>query len=115
MSVGRALLPSGFDALEPFVATWDLATAEERAKRRLVTPESERLAFYQAGVKLLAPGLELLDRKPLAALDESETRLMQLLLSLAHVSLSIEVQGPDEPKHAEGARYLEIIRMPGVA
>ena len=50
--------------------------------------------------------------KPLDQLDEREKRLMNLMLSLAHVSLAVEVQGDDEPKHARSAKYLRITRAP---
>lgn len=112
MSAAAATLPAGFEALEPFVAMWDLTTAEARAKRRLIAAEAERAAFYDTGWPLLAAALEHLDGKPISTFDASEARLMNLMLSLAHVSLSIEVQGADEPKHAVGAQRLTIVRTP---
>jgi hypothetical protein len=37
---------------------------------------------------------------------------MDLMLSFAHVALAVEMQGDDEPKHAEAARHMHVIRAP---
>jgi hypothetical protein len=60
--------------------------------------------------ELLSSGLAYLDQKPLAELDARDKRLMSLLLSLAHVSLAVEVQADQEPNHAEFARHMKITR-----
>lgn len=115
MSGVASRLPPGFEALDPFVDTWDLETTDQRAKRRLVVPEPERAAFYDAAKPLLPVALGFLDKKPLGQFDEREARLMNLMLSLAHVSLAVEVQRGNEAKHALGARHLTIVRSPAVA
>ena len=79
---------------------------------RSASQPADRVAFFNAAKDLLAPGLDYLDKKPLAELDEQDQRLLQLLLSMAHVSLAVEIQGNDEPKHAEGARHMTITRAP---
>ena len=104
------LLPPGFEVLEPFVATWAVAGAANRARRRDESNASERQAFFDAAKELLTPALEHLDRKPLSEFDEQERRLMNLMLCLAHVSLAIEVQGKAEPTHRDSRRWLEITR-----
>ena len=43
-----ALLPPQFADLEPWTATWCLATEPERWARRLVSPMSELQTFYDA-------------------------------------------------------------------
>lgn len=108
-------LPAGFEALEPFVATWALATTAERAQRRSDSTPAEREAFYQAGKDLIAPALDHLDTRPLDALSPPEQALMNLALAYAHVVLAVEIQGPDEPRHAELRKTMHIVRSPSDA
>ena len=105
-----SLLPEGFEQLEPFVETWSLSGAANRARRRLDSTEEERVTFFNVACELAGPALDLLDSKPLDKLDEREKCLMNLMLTLAHVSLAVEIQGEDEPKHAENARHVRITR-----
>ena len=102
------LLPEGFEALEPFVETWNIQGSNNRKQQRLDSSEAEREAFFNAAKDLAQPGLELLDQKPLGDLDEKEQRLMNVLLSLAHVALAVEIQGDDEPFHARYAKFITI-------
>ena len=46
--MAETLLPAEFADLEPFAATWCLATEPERFARRLATPMDEIQAFYDA-------------------------------------------------------------------
>jgi hypothetical protein len=110
MSAGEALLPAGFEALEPFAARWAAASASERDRLRAESSEAEREAFYGAGRALLAPALETLDRKPLAELDARERRLLDLMLCFAHVSIAVEVQRDLEEQRAPARRQLRITR-----
>lgn len=105
-------LPAGFAALEPFVCSWAVEGANNRLLARLNSCESDRSNFFEAAKALLAPGLEYLDTKPFADFNDQDKRLMNLLLSLAHVALAVETQGSDEPMHAAGARYITITRAP---
>ena len=114
MSGGTAL-PPGFEALEPFVESWAIAGSAARARRRRESSEAERQAFYAAGSDLLASALEHLDARPVDALDPPEQRLMNLVLSLAHVVLAVEVQREDEPRLAAASRHLRIVRAPADA
>jgi hypothetical protein len=59
---------------------------------------------------VLPAALDYLDRKPVSGFDENEDRLMKLLLSLCHVALAVELQGDDEPKHAQNRQRLKITR-----
>jgi hypothetical protein len=108
MSQVDRILPAGFETLEPFVAAWAVEGAANRARRRDESSGAEREAFFSAAKGLLVPALEQLDRKPLDEFDETERRLMDLMLCLAHVSLAIEVQGKAEAKHQDSRRWLEI-------
>ena len=110
--VGATALPEGFETLEPFVDSWSVEGAANRARRRLESTAADREAFFEAARDLAAPALELLDRKPLDQLDGREQRLMNLMLSLAHVSLAVEVQRDHEEFHARGARHVRITRAP---
>ncbi|TAL00839.1 MAG: hypothetical protein EPO08_12355 [Rhodospirillaceae bacterium] len=110
MSTTNFLLPAGFEALEPFVKFWAVAGATARAQRRNDCSEQERAAFYDTAKELLAPALAYLDRKPLNKFDEKEKRLMNMLLSLAHVVQAVEVLAQDEEKHAEARRHMKITR-----
>lgn len=110
MSNEKGLLPVGFEALEPFVASWAIESAANRSHQRLVSSEAERAAFFDAAKDLLNPGLQYLDRKPLDQFDAKEQRLMNLLLSLCHVAQAVEIQGDDEPKHALVRQHMKITR-----
>ncbi len=110
MSTTQGLLPAGFEALEPFVATWAVDGADQRMQRRLDSEASEREAFFNAGKDLVPAALELLDEKTIDAFDEQEQRLMLLVLSMAHIAQAVEIQGDDEPGHARYARHITITR-----
>lgn len=105
-------LPVGFEALEPFVATWAANSAAARDGLRTNQSADARQAFYDAMNPLLIPALDRLDRVPLAEHDASERTLGLLTLSFAHVALAVEVQGPDEAKHAINRQRLPISRAP---
>ena len=115
MSETRPRLPDGFAALEPFVDDWALAGSAARAARRDDSGEAERAAFYAAAAGLLEPALALLDAKPLDALDEKERRLLDLMLTLAHVSIAVEIQRDHEPRHMRLRREMRITRTPADA
>jgi hypothetical protein len=108
-------LPAGFETLEPFVARFAIAGTVNRAALRGETTAEEREAFHAAAKDLIAPALDLLDQKPLDALDESERRLLDLALSFGHIALAVEIQGPDEAQHAELRKYMRITRSPADA
>ena len=110
MSSAVSSLPLGFEQLAPFVDAWSLGAAALRAQRRLESSAAERLAFYAAAKDALPAALAHLDRRPLAELDDQEKRLMNLLLSFAHVALAVEVQGDDEARQAQARRHLRITR-----
>ena len=110
MNETSELLPDGFGALEPFAATWAIEGAANRMQRRLDSEPAEREAFFNAGRDMVPAALELLDRKPIGEFDEKEQRLMNLVLSLAHIAQAVEIQKDDEPGHAHYARFITITR-----
>jgi len=115
MSEGGSRLPDGFAALEPFVGDWAIASSAARAARRDDSGAADQLAFYQAARDFLDPALTLLDGKPLDALDDKERRLLDLMLTLAHVSIAVEVQRDFEPHHTVMRRHMRITKTPAGA
>ncbi len=108
-------LPAGFEALEPFVERFALAGTANRAQRRSDSTAEERAAFFEAAKDRIAPALDMLDKKPLADLDEKEKRLLDMALTFAHVALAEEIQGPDEARHAQLRQHMRITRSPADA
>ena len=103
-------LPTGFTSLESFAERFAVDGTANRAALRSETTPEERQEYYEAMKGLLAPALDLLDTKQLGAFDAAEQRLMNMTLSFAHVALAIEVQGPDEAKHARLRAHMKITR-----
>ncbi len=103
-------LPAGFEALEPFADRFAIPGTAARAQLRGDSTREEREAFYNAAKDLIAPALDLLDKKQFADFTEAEQRLMNLTLSFAHIALAVEIQGPDEEKHAKLRQHMKIVR-----
>jgi hypothetical protein len=112
MNATERLLPADFAALAPFVEFWAADTAAARAHCRDTSDEAGRTAFYNAAVDLVPQALAWLDARPLNELDESEQRLMKLVLSFAHVALAVELHREEEPQHARNRPYMRITRAP---
>ena len=108
-------LPAGFESLEPFAARFAIAGTANRAQLRSDTTPEERQAFYDAAKDRIAPALDLLDTKQLGALSEPEQRLMNLTLAFAHIAIAVEIQGPDEARHAQLRQHMKIVRSPADA
>jgi hypothetical protein len=103
-------LPADFVALEPFVSRFAVAGTAQRAALRSDTTPGERQAFYDAAKDWVAPALDLLDQKKFADFDATEQNLMNLALSFAHIAIAVEIQGPDEAKHAKMREHMKIVR-----
>jgi hypothetical protein len=104
------VLPDGFAALEPFAARWAVAGIAARAALRGASSLEEREAFFAAAAPLLDRALDYLDSRPLAQLAGADERLMYLMLSLAHVGLAVEIQGPAEASSAPWRARMAITR-----
>jgi len=103
-------LPKGYEALEYYVDRWAIAgTANRDARRGDSTPE-ERAAFFEAMKAVVPRALEQLDAKPLDQHDEREQKLMNLLLSFAHVTHAVEMLGEAEPRHARFRKEMPFMR-----
>lgn len=103
-------LPAGFEPLDRFVAQWAAPTLAARDQARLESTPEQRRAFYDVAGGLAPAALDYLNARGLDAFGAGETALMNLMLSLAHVSLAVELQGDDEHIHARGARLMPIVR-----
>lgn len=104
-----SLLPAGFAALEPFVDQWAVPSLGGRDRARLASTPDQRRAFYDAAGALAPAAFARLDSLSLDRLELPERRLLDLMLSLAHVALAVELQGDEEPLHARGAAMMPIV------
>lgn len=104
-------LPAPFAALEPFT-DWAGADATARDGLRTSSTPEERRAFYDAMTPHIEAALAYLDATPLTQHDAPQITLMRLCLTYAHIAQAIEVQGPDEGKHAINRRRLPITAAP---
>ena len=66
--------------------------------------------IFDAAKDSIAPALDFLDTRQLGALSEPEQRLMNLTLAFAHIAIAVEIQGPDEAKHAKLRAHMKIVR-----
>ena len=107
-----SVLPAGFEALVPFVEFWAADTAAGRAHCRDISDAASRTAFYDATNELVPKALAYLDGKPLDQFDQSEQRLMKLVLSFGHVAMAVELQREEESRHARNRLHMRITRAP---
>lgn len=92
------LLPEGFRHLEPFVATWDLKTVNERYRQRLATPLADMQRFNDAIVASADAAKAHLDAKSFDAYTEADRRLAHLMLSFTIVAQAVQIyRRPDVP------------------
>jgi hypothetical protein len=87
---GAGILPSGFEALEPFVADWVQPDSLARMAKRRNSSMEEIKAFYQAILPMADKALAHLRAFQLGALPPAEERLLKLTLSLAEVGPAVE-------------------------
>jgi hypothetical protein len=85
------MLPPQFAELEPFAATWCLATEHERYHQRLASTIDEMQAFYDAVVPQADAAIAYLDALPLDSLPDDATNLLHLIYSMIQVSFPVEV------------------------
>ena len=106
-----ALLPAAFADLEPFAATWCLATESERYDRRMAGSMDEMQAFYDACFPRVNEAVDYCDKFPLADLPEDAERLLQLVHSLVMVSMAVEIWHQPRPVDSADA-YLDRVVEP---
>jgi hypothetical protein len=86
-----ALLPAEFAGLEPFAATWCLATEKERYATRLASSITDMQAFYDAVTPRAEDAMTYLEQLPFDALPDDALHLLHLLYSMIQVSFPVEV------------------------
>jgi hypothetical protein len=106
-----SLLPADFADLEPYAATWCLATEPERWARRQASTLDEMQVFYDTAYPRAEEAIQYCDRFDLDAMPDDATRLLQLLHSLALVSYAVEVWRQQLPIDT-GAARIDRIREP---
>jgi hypothetical protein len=104
-----ALLPPEFADVEPWAATWCLATERERWAKRLGSTMDEMQAFYDAFFPRAEEAIAWCDRFPLDDLPADAERLLQLLHSLLMVSYAVEVWRQPEVIHGGSAMIDRIL------
>jgi hypothetical protein len=85
------LLPNEFADLEPFAATWCLASEPERYATRLAHSMPELQAFYDAMEPRAAAAIDYCDQFPLDDMPEPVLNLMHLIYSFITVTFPVEV------------------------
>ena len=106
-----SLLPPQFSELEPFAATWCLATERERFAQRMASSMDEMQAFYDAFFPRAEEAIAYCEKFPLDDLPEDAERLLHLLYSLVMVSFPVEAwRQPNVPD--SGAAYLDLLIEP---
>jgi hypothetical protein len=86
-----SLLPAAFAELEPFAATWCLATESERYAQRMRSTMAEMHAFYDAGFPRIQEALACCDKFPLDDLPDDARHLLQLVHSIVMVAMCVEI------------------------
>jgi hypothetical protein len=107
-----AVLPAGFEDLEPF-AEWAIPTERARYARRIASSMAELQAFYDAAFPKLQEATEYLKGVALEGISEENKRLLWLFCSLTTVSFPVEVwrqaRVPDS-----GASTFDAVHEPAV-
>jgi hypothetical protein len=106
-----ALLPAAFADLEPFAATWCLATESERYDRRMASTMDEMQAFYDAVFPRVNEAVDSCDKFPLDDLPDDARRLLELVHSLVMVSMAVEIWHQPRPVDSADA-YLDRVVEP---
>ena len=107
----NALLPAAFSDLEPFAATWCLATESERYDRRMASSMEEMQAFYDVFFPRVNEAVDYCDQFPLDDLPDDARRLLELVHSLVMVSMAVEIWHQPRPVDSADA-YLDRVVEP---
>jgi len=102
-------LPAAFADLEIYVPIWALPGSDARFRQRLNSTPEQRIDFYRALAPRGAEALSYLDSKPFDPdhMAPADRNLLRLMLALAEVSLTEEVNGQTvEAIHAQSNRLM---------
>lgn len=91
--MNAAVLPPGFESLEPFAAYWARPTSNGRLAARCEASMADIQAFYDAMLPLAPNALALLDATPVHEYPPPLATLAQLMLSLAQAAVAVEMHG----------------------
>ena len=91
-------LPDGFEDLEPYLS-WAGSTEFKRNKKRWSATMAESQDFYDKMMKRAPDALSYLNQFDLDALDERQTKLLNLCLGLVECSITIEMYETPQPKY----------------
>lgn len=91
-------LPQGFEDLECWI-DWALPTELARNSKRWTSSMTESRAFYEAMHRRGAEALAYLDQFELGRLDDRQQALLNMCLSLAEVSATVEMYEDPTPKY----------------
>jgi hypothetical protein len=111
-AMAETLLPTEFSDLEPFAATWSLATEPERFAQRLAVPMDDIQAFYDAVTARAEEAIAYCDKFPLDDLPDDARNLLHLLYSMVMVSFPVECWGQQRVPDS-GPAYLDLVSEPG--
>lgn len=90
--VATVSLPQGFEALQPYAATWGkLDSQEDRYLLRQHSSMDELKAYYDAAAPRLDEIFDHLDKFPMDALPDAEALLYRTVLGLTEAAMAIEV------------------------
>lgn len=105
-------LPDEFAELEPFVAYWSVSTTQGRRDQREAASMAEIQNFYDAMLKHAPAAIAYLEPLGLSGLDPKATHLMQLVLALAHVSMSVELHRQPRAPHSPYPHKVRLVQGP---
>lgn len=106
------VLPDGFDALEPFLDHWGAAHTQTRRATREASTMEEITAFYDVILPLAPAAMKHLEGFAIDALPPAETRLFELVLALAHVSMATELHGQPRAPHTPYPHGVKLMHGP---
>lgn len=86
-----ALLPAGFEDLEPHVAAWALADEDARFHKRLGSSMEEIRQFYEAIAPRMERVMAHLQGCPVNGLPPADDALLKLALAYVEISRVFEV------------------------
>jgi hypothetical protein len=112
LNMNNVTLPLGFEILQPFAAQWAAPTTSARDLVRATSSAHERTAFFETAKDLIEPALVLLDQTPFDQMSAAEQRLMNVVLSFAHVAMAVEIHGDKEAGHARLRAHMRITQSP---
>lgn len=106
------MLPEGFEALEPFRHYWGVADTQTRRERREASTMEEIRAFYDVILPLAPAAMKHLESFALDGLPPAESRLFEMVLALAHVSMATELHGQARAPHTPYPHGVKLMHGP---